>query len=42
MVDPSPEILKEQESELEKLNIQYGGGKGVDMTHFPQFQFVGM
>ncbi|KYM98130.1 PREDICTED: ATP synthase-coupling factor 6, mitochondrial [Cyphomyrmex costatus] len=40
LVDPSPEITKERESELEKLSIQYGGGPGVDMTQFPQFKFV--
>lgn len=41
LVDPSPEIISEQQSELEKLNVQYGGGKGVDMTQFPQFKFDG-
>lgn len=41
MVDPSPEITKERESELEKLSMQYGGGKGVDMTQFPSFKFEG-
>jgi len=40
LVDPSPEITKERESELEKLSTQYGGGPGVDMTQFPQFKFV--
>ncbi|XP_011692287.1 PREDICTED: ATP synthase-coupling factor 6, mitochondrial isoform X1 [Wasmannia auropunctata] len=40
LVDPSPEIIKERQSELEKLSAQYGGGEGVDMTKFPQFQFV--
>ncbi|XP_050446023.1 ATP synthase-coupling factor 6, mitochondrial [Cataglyphis hispanica] len=39
LVDPSPEIISEQQSELEKLNVQYGGGKGIDMTQFPQFKF---
>ncbi|KAL0105911.1 hypothetical protein PUN28_015972 [Cardiocondyla obscurior] len=39
LVDPSPEITKERESELEKLSAQYGGGSGVDMTQFPQFKF---
>lgn len=42
LVDASPEILKEQQSEIEKLNAQYGGDKGVDMTQFPQFKFDGM
>lgn len=39
LVDASPEILKEQQSEIEKLNVQYGGDKGIDMTQFPQFKF---
>ncbi|KMQ97137.1 atp synthase-coupling factor mitochondrial [Lasius niger] len=39
LVDPSPEIVSERESELEKLSVQYGGDKGVDMTQFPQFKF---
>ena len=42
LVDPSPEIVSERQSELEKLNVQYGGDKGVDMTQFPQFKFDGM
>ncbi|XP_018302206.1 ATP synthase-coupling factor 6, mitochondrial [Mycetomoellerius zeteki] len=40
LVDPSPEITRERDSELEKLNMQYGGGPGVDMIQFPQFKFV--
>ncbi|KYN13842.1 PREDICTED: ATP synthase-coupling factor 6, mitochondrial-like [Trachymyrmex cornetzi] len=40
LVDPSPDITRERDSELEKLNTQYGGGSGVDMTQFPQFKFV--
>ncbi|KYN42981.1 ATP synthase-coupling factor 6, mitochondrial [Trachymyrmex septentrionalis] len=40
LVDPSPDIIKERDSELEKLNNQYGGGPGVDMNQFPQFKFV--
>ncbi|XP_011882585.1 PREDICTED: ATP synthase-coupling factor 6, mitochondrial [Vollenhovia emeryi] len=39
LVDPSPEITKERESELEKLRTQYGGDAGADMTQFPQFKF---
>ncbi|XP_077279984.1 ATP synthase-coupling factor 6, mitochondrial [Temnothorax americanus] len=39
LVDPSPEITKERDSELEKLQEVYGGGTGVDMTQFPQFKF---
>lgn len=42
LVDASPELLKERQSELEKLHVQYGGDKGIDMTKFPQFQFTGM
>lgn len=38
-VDPSPVILKELESEMSKLEKNYGGGKGVDMTAFPAFKF---
>ncbi|EFN67415.1 ATP synthase-coupling factor 6, mitochondrial [Camponotus floridanus] len=40
LVDAGPEILKEHQSEIDKLNVQYGGDKGVDMTQFPQFKFV--
>ncbi|RLU15881.1 hypothetical protein DMN91_011637 [Ooceraea biroi] len=40
LVDVSPELLKEREANLEKLNTQYGGGKGVDMAQFPQFKFT--
>ncbi|XP_013171125.1 PREDICTED: ATP synthase-coupling factor 6, mitochondrial [Papilio xuthus] len=39
LVDPSPAIQKELKSELEKLERQYGGGSGVDMTAFPSFKF---
>ncbi|XP_012538490.1 ATP synthase-coupling factor 6, mitochondrial [Monomorium pharaonis] len=39
LVDPSPEITKEWESELDKIKGQYGGGPGVDMAQFPQFKF---
>lgn len=39
MVDPSPAIEKEMKTELEKLEKQYGGGSGVDMTSFPSFKF---
>ncbi|XP_068619133.1 ATP synthase-coupling factor 6, mitochondrial [Battus philenor] len=39
LVDPSPEIQKELKSEMEKLERQYGGGAGVDMTSFPTFKF---
>ncbi|XP_046971354.1 ATP synthase-coupling factor 6, mitochondrial [Vanessa cardui] len=39
LVDPSPAIEKELKTELEKLERQFGGGKGVDMTSFPSFNF---
>ncbi|CAH0695285.1 unnamed protein product [Spodoptera exigua] len=39
LVDPNPIILKELERELGKLETQYGGGPGVDMTAFPTFKF---
>ncbi|GBP32317.1 ATP synthase-coupling factor 6, mitochondrial [Eumeta japonica] len=39
LVDVSPEIQKELKTELEKLEKQYGGGAGVDMTAFPDFKF---
>ncbi|XP_063627836.1 ATP synthase-coupling factor 6, mitochondrial [Cydia splendana] len=39
LVDPSPAIEKELKTELEKLEKQYGGGSGVDMTKFPDFKF---
>lgn len=42
LVDANPEIINERQSELDKLNVQYGGDKGVDMTQFPQFKFDGM
>lgn len=39
LVEPSPEIEKELKSELEKLERQYGGAPGTDMTAFPSFKF---
>ncbi|KAM3959334.1 ATP synthase, coupling factor 6 [Aphomia sociella] len=39
LVDPSPAIQYELKTELEKLEKQYGGGSGVDMTSFPSFKF---
>ncbi|XP_061721397.1 ATP synthase-coupling factor 6, mitochondrial [Cydia pomonella] len=39
LVDPSPTIEMELKTELEKLEKQYGGGSGVDMTKFPDFKF---
>lgn len=40
LVDPSPDITRELNQELEKLSKQYGGGEGVDMTKFPDFKFT--
>ncbi|KAK0088686.1 hypothetical protein PV325_010954 [Microctonus aethiopoides] len=39
LVDASPEIKKELESDLQRLATQYGGGPGIDMTKFPTFKF---
>ncbi|CRK94684.1 CLUMA_CG008184, isoform A [Clunio marinus] len=39
LVDPTPEINRELQQELDKLSSQYGGGSGVDMTKFPEFKF---
>jgi len=42
LVDASKEILAERQSELDKLSVQFGGGKGVDMSQFPQIKFTGI
>lgn len=39
LVDPSPEIEKELKTEMEKLERQFGGAPGTDMTQFPTFKF---
>ncbi|KAG8262592.1 Atp5jp [Homalodisca vitripennis] len=39
LVDPTPEIQKEKQSELDRVARQFGGGSGVDMTKFPEFKF---
>ncbi|KAG6442020.1 ATP synthase-coupling factor 6, mitochondrial [Manduca sexta] len=39
LLDASPAIQKELKAELDKLEKQYGGGSGVDMTSFPSFKF---
>jgi F-type H+-transporting ATPase subunit 6 len=39
LVEPSPAIEKELKTELEKLEKQFGGGAGTDMTAFPSFKF---
>jgi F-type H+-transporting ATPase subunit 6 len=41
LVDPTPEIKKEKENELDRVARQFGGGGGVDMTKFPDFKFPG-
>ncbi|KAJ8714274.1 hypothetical protein PYW08_007894 [Mythimna loreyi] len=38
-LEVSPAIAKEMKQELDKLEKQYGGGSGVDMTSFPTFKF---
>lgn len=42
LVDPTPEIQKEKQSELDRVARQFGGGGGVDMTKFPDFKFPGI
>jgi hypothetical protein len=42
LVDANKEILAERQSELDKLAVQFGGDKGVDMSQFPQIKFTGM
>ncbi|VVC98973.1 unnamed protein product [Leptidea sinapis] len=39
LVGASPTVEKELKSELEKLERQFRGGQGVDMTAFPTFKF---
>ncbi|XP_060536917.1 ATP synthase-coupling factor 6, mitochondrial [Cylas formicarius] len=39
LVDPTPELQKELNQELEKVAKQYGGGPGIDLTKFPTFKF---
>ncbi|XP_013794873.1 ATP synthase-coupling factor 6, mitochondrial-like isoform X2 [Limulus polyphemus] len=39
LVDASPEAQKQMKEELEKIETQYGGGKGIDLTKFPAFSF---
>ncbi|KAH0944499.1 hypothetical protein HN011_006030 [Eciton burchellii] len=40
LVDANKEILAERQSELDKLAVQFGGDKGVDMSQFPQIKFT--
>lgn len=39
LFEASPEIQKEHKEELNRLEKQYGGGKGVDLAKFPTFNF---
>ncbi|XP_076331018.1 ATP synthase-coupling factor 6, mitochondrial-like [Tachypleus tridentatus] len=39
LVDASPDTQKQMKEELEKIEIQYGGGKGIDLSKFPTFNF---
>jgi F-type H+-transporting ATPase subunit 6 len=39
-VDATPQTEAELVAELEKVSKQYGGGKGVDMTKFPEFSWA--
>merc|ERR1719210_1436544 len=40
LVDATPETEGNLQAELDKVAAQYGGGKGVDMTKFPEFKWV--
>jgi F-type H+-transporting ATPase subunit 6 len=40
LVEPSADITREMNQEMDKLAKQYGGGEGVDMTKFPEFKFA--
>uniref|UniRef100_A0A4D5R917 ATP synthase-coupling factor 6, mitochondrial n=1 Tax=Scolopendra viridis TaxID=118503 RepID=A0A4D5R917_SCOVI len=39
MVEATPEAEKALKDELEKIERQFGGGPGVDLTQFPTFTF---
>ena len=39
-VDASPETEAFLQSELDKKSAAYGGGKGVDMSKFPDFKWA--
>ncbi|RZF46597.1 hypothetical protein LSTR_LSTR002929 [Laodelphax striatellus] len=39
LVDITPEIQRELKAELTRLNAQYGGKEGEDMTKFPTITF---
>jgi F-type H+-transporting ATPase subunit 6 len=36
-VDATPQTEADLAAELDKVAKQFGGGKGVDMTKFPEF-----
>merc|ERR1711953_397737 len=40
LVDATKETEAALQAELDKVAAQYGGGKGVDMTKFPDFKWV--
>uniref|UniRef100_A0A646QIQ0 ATP synthase-coupling factor 6, mitochondrial n=1 Tax=Hemiscolopendra marginata TaxID=943146 RepID=A0A646QIQ0_9MYRI len=39
LVEATPESEKSLKDELEKIERQFGGGPGVDLTQFPTFTF---
>ena len=39
MVDATPEVETALKDELDKVAQSYGGGAGVDMKAFPNFQY---
>ena len=39
LVEASEAVQADLKDELEKVAQSYGGGKGVDMTSFPVFEF---
>jgi len=39
LVDASPQIQKELDEELVKIERNHGGGSGIDLKQFPSFKF---
>jgi F-type H+-transporting ATPase subunit 6 len=39
-VDATPQTEADLAAELDKVAKQYGGGKGIDMTKFPEFTWT--
>ena len=39
LVDATPAVEAEVQNELDKVAMAYGGGKGVDMSKFPEFKW---